>query len=218
MSRPFTVVDVAQGTPEWLRARCGKLTGTGAADMLAKIKTGEAAGRRNLRTKLVVERLTGVPQEEYVNADMRRGTELEPDGFVAYEAVTGTLVTRYGFLEHVDLPVGFSPDGIIGDFEGLLELKCPKAATHMGYWRGQTIPPEYRPQLLHGLWVTGAAWVDFCSFDPRFPERLQLFRVRLVRTPETEIEIAAYRECALKFLDEVQHEYDEALRFGVTAA
>ena len=39
----------------------------------------EAAARRDLRTQLVVERLTGRSAEEpYTNADMQRGIDLEP--------------------------------------------------------------------------------------------------------------------------------------------
>jgi hypothetical protein len=218
-ARAFTVVDVAQGTPEWLQARCGRLTGSAAGDMLAEIKKGEAAARRNLRVKLMVERLTGQPQEDgFVSFDMQRGKELEPEAFRAYSIDTGELATTYGFLSHNDLPVGFSPDGIVGDFEGLVELKCPKSATHLGYLRAGGLPADYKPQVLHGMWVTGARWCDFCSYDPRFTPELQLFRVRIERTPELEIEIAAYRESALRFLAEVDDEYAAVLKLRKGAA
>ena len=59
------VLDVAQRSPEWFAARCGRVTSTAAADMLATIKSGEAAARRDLRTRLVCERLTGIPFSEY---------------------------------------------------------------------------------------------------------------------------------------------------------
>jgi hypothetical protein len=220
-ARAFRIVDVAQGTPEWLAARCGLLTGSAAADVLAEVKTKgkEAADRRNLRVKLVVERLTGAPQEDgFVSHDMQRGKDLEPEAFKAYTIATGELATTYGFLAHTEYPIGFSPDGIIGDFEGLLELKCPKSATHLGYLKAATLPADYKPQVLHGMWVTGAEWCDFCSYDPRFTPDLQLFRHRVYRTPELEIEIAAYRNCALRFLEEVEDEYAAVLKLRKGAA
>lgn len=215
MSRPFTVVDVVQGTPEWLLARCAKLTGTCAADMLAKIKSGEAAARRNLRTRLVVERLTNLPQEDgFVSADMRRGSELEPEAIAAYEAVTGNLVQRFGFLAHAELPVGFSPDGIVDDFRGFVEVKVPRSATHMAYLRGRTLPADYRDQVLHGFYVTGAEFCDFCSYDPRFPSHLQLFHVRVERN---DFDVMTYGRAVETFLAEVEAEYQEALKIGVAA-
>jgi hypothetical protein len=220
-ARAFRVVGVTQGSPEWFAARCGLLTGSAAADVLAEVKTKgkEAADRRNLRVKLVVERLTGQPQEDgYVSFDMQRGKDLEPAAFTAYAIDAGEIAKTYGFLAHDALPIGFSPDGIVGDFEGLVELKCPKSATHLGYLKAGVLPSDYRPQVLHGLWVTGAQWCDFASFDPRFTPDLQLFRIRIERTPAVELEIAAYRECALKFLQEVEDELAAVLTLRKGAA
>ena len=68
-----------QGTPEWHQARVGMFTASRASDMLAVIKSGEAAARRDLRVQLAVERLTGQSADDvFVNADMERGVELEP--------------------------------------------------------------------------------------------------------------------------------------------
>ena len=98
MSR-FTVIECEQRTPEWHAARAGRVTASRAADMLAKIKSGESAGRRNYRTQLVAERLTGQPQENgYVNAAMQHGIDTEPHAIAAYEALTGALVRKTGFL------------------------------------------------------------------------------------------------------------------------
>jgi hypothetical protein len=200
----FTEIDAPQRSPEWKRARAGRLTASRAKDMLAAIKSGEAAARRDLRVQLVVERLTGEPQDgDFVNADMQRGLELEADAFAAYEAVTGQMAARCGFLAHDELLIGCSPDGVLDNFGGLLELKVPRSATHLAYLRSGSVPPEHRAQLVHALWVTGAAYIDFLSFDPRFPSHLQTFYVRLDRD---EKEIAEYAAKALAFLAEVDRD------------
>ena len=172
--------------------------------MLAAIKTGEAAARRDYRMQLVCERLTNQLQEDgFVNAAMQRGVDLEPVAFAAYEGITGNLVARSGFLAHTEHMAGCSLDGHIGDFDGILELKCPKSATHYRYLKDGGMPKEHVAQVLHNLWITSAAWCDFVSFDDRMPANLQLFRVRVERD---EREIAAYAEKALAFLREVEDE------------
>jgi hypothetical protein len=200
----FTIVQAPQRSPAWFAARRGRLTGSRAGDMLAVIKTGEAAARRDLRTQLVLERLTGSVQDEpYVNAVMQRGIDAEPQAFAAYEARTGNVAVRTGFLAHDSLAVGCSLDGHIGQFAGILEVKCPKSATHLRYLTAGTVPVDHLPQIVHNLWVSGAAWCDFLSFDDRFPPALQTFLVRYERNAA---EIASYAQVAGIFLAEVDAE------------
>jgi hypothetical protein len=207
--RRFTICEAEQRSPEWFAARLGRLTGSRAKDMLATIKNGEAAARRDLRTQLVVERLTGRLQEDaYINAEMQRGVDLEPMARDAYERRTGCFMQATGFLAHTEHLAGCSLDGHVGDFDGIVELKCPKSATHLRYLRSMTVPVEHMPQITHNLWITGARWCDFVSFDDRFPEPLQLFVTRVERLDPV---IAGYEKEALAFLREVETEC-EALR------
>jgi hypothetical protein len=198
------VLCAAQRVPEWYLARVGRLTGSCAGDMLARIKTGEAAARRDLRVRLVCERLTGESQEDgFVNAAMQHGIDTEDAAFSAYEAHTGLIAQRVGFLAHDTLMAGCSPDGVIGAYDGILELKCPKSATHLKYLKASALPSDYLPQITHNLWISGAAWCDFVSFDPRFPPSLQFFRVRVERDQTA---IDAYELMARTFLSEVEQE------------
>ncbi len=205
--RAFVVVDAEQRSPAWFAARAGRLTASCARDVLATIKSGEAAARRDLRVQLITERLTNSVQENgFVSSAMEWGISHEAEAFAAYEGLTGELATRVGFLAHNELMIGCSPDGVIGDFVGGLELKAPKSATHYGYLRGDVaVPSEYLPQILHSLWVTGAQYWDFLSFDPRFPAHLQTFYVRVERV-SVESELAAYIEKATAFLAEVDRD------------
>jgi putative phage-type endonuclease len=212
----FTVITAEQRSPEWFAARAGRLTGSVAADMLATIKSGEAAARRDLRMRLVCERLTGQPQEDtFVNAAMQRGIDMEPMAFSAYEAQTGLVAVRSGFLSHALHMAGCSLDGHVGNFEGIVELKCPKSSTHLKYLREGGIPKDYLPQILHNLWISGAQWCDFLSFDDRFPADMQVFYVRVERDDKA---IAEYEAKALAFLGEVETEVNSLKGWKVVAA
>lgn len=170
-----------QGSPEWMKERAGHATASCFRDILARVKVGEAATRRKLRVRLVTERLTGIPIDGYQSAAMLWGTATEPQARMAYEAATGAVVLETGFLLHPAIEwCGASPDGLIGD-DGLLELKCPESQTHLEWLEAGAVPSEHIPQIQGQMAVTGRQWVDFCSFDPRFPEHLQLFIVRVKR-------------------------------------
>lgn len=204
----FTIIDAPQRSAEWFAARAGRLTGSVAGLITATLKSGgEPAGRRDLRTRLALERLVGRSlEDDYQNGDMRRGIELEPEALAAYEADTGQLVQQTGFLSHIKLQIGCSLDGHMGDWDGILELKVPRPANHLAYVRGGVLPAEHRYQIVHNLLVTGARYADFCSYSPDFPPSLRLFRVRVERN---EADIAAYTLIAKLFLDEVQKELNE---------
>lgn len=200
----FAIVNADQRSAEWFQARAGRLTGSRAADMLATIKSGEAAARRDYRMQLVTERLTGQPQEDgFVNAAMQRGIDLEPMAFAAYEAVTGNVAVRTGFLSHTTHLAGCSLDGHVENFAGIVELKCPKSSTHLRYLKDGGVPKDYLPQVTHNLWISGAEWCDFLSYDDRFPSELQVFYVRVLAK---DLDMAGYEASALKFLAEVDTE------------
>lgn len=186
--------------------RAGKVTGSCAPAILAVRKkgTGELAVRRDLRRKLAIERLTGIAADEipYKGKDLQHGIDCEPEAFAAYEA-QGPLVMRVGFVEHDTLAAGCSPDGYVGNWQGIVEFKCPASSTHLDYRLGDVIPEDYFGQLVHALWITNAQWADFCSFDPRMPKHMQLFVKRLDRAG---IDFDAYELAIRNFLTEVEAE------------
>lgn len=199
-----------QQTPEWFAVRCGKATASRFSDVLATIKTGEAAGRRNYRAQLVCERLTGLPQKGYESTEMKFGTEHEPFARVAYEAKTGNIVTEVDFIQHPEIMSGASPDGLIGK-DGLIEIKVPNTATHIdALLKG--MDSGHIPQIQGQMWITGRKWVDFVSYDPRMPERLQLYIQRIKRDDAF---IESLEKEVRKFLTEVDsviEQLEEKLR------
>lgn len=176
------IVDVPQGSEEWRRLRAGKITASRLGDLTAKIKTGEAAARRDYRVQLIAEILTGEPQEDdYVSKEMLWGIEQEEFARAAYEATSNCFVDKVGFILHPDLDyAGASPDGLVGT-DGGVQIKCPKTATHLATLMDGAIPREHLPQMHWELACSGRDWWDFVSYDPRLPSNLRLFTKRLQR-------------------------------------
>jgi len=202
------IINVVQGTPEWKSARAGIVTASRINDVMAKIKTGEAAARRDYRSQIVAEILTGTPQDpDYEDAVMIWGKEQEPNARSAYELAQGVMVQQVGLVLHPTLDrTGASPDGLLDD-EGMgclanggLEIKCPKTATHLKYLLENRIPKEYENQMLWQMACCERAWCDFVSFDPRLPENMQLFVKRFSRSEARILEI---EEEVKLFLSEV---------------
>lgn len=206
----FSIVDVPQGSPEWKAARAGRLTGSCAKHVLAKIKTGEAAARRDYRVQLLCERLSGSPADDFfVSKEMQWGTDQEPFARMAYEAQTGIIVRETGFLSCDDIMAGASVDGDVDNFTGIVEFKCPKTATHLGWRDADEVPSEHIPQITCNLWISGAEWCDFISYDPRLPGKLQLFVRRVTRS---DVDIPAFEKEAFQFLrelDAMENKYRE---------
>ena len=190
-------IDYPQGTPEWLQARAGKVTASRINDVMAKIKTGESAARKDYKAQIVAEILTGTPQENgFKSAEMQWGNDQEPFARAAYEIKTGSMVDQVGLVLHPSIERGAaSPDGLVG-LDGLVEIKCPKTATHLQYLVDGKVPTHYQPQMLWQMACTGRDWCDFVSFDPRLPDHLQLFIRRFnrdqKRIDEIESEVRAF--------------------------
>jgi putative phage-type endonuclease len=171
---------IEQGTEAWFQMRLGKITASRITDVIAQVKSGEAAGRENYRIELVCERLTGKPTEGFTNAHMERGTELEPFARAWYEVETGEFVKQVPFVDHPNIKnAGASPDGIIG--EGLIEIKCPMAKTHIKYLLEDRVPAKYMPQMAWQMACTHSKWVDFVSYCPELPADMQMFIKRYER-------------------------------------
>jgi hypothetical protein len=171
----------AQAGDDWLRQRAGAFTASRADDLMARTKTGPSASRANLLALLAVERLTGECVPTYRNAAMDRGIEMEAEARDAYSFHEGVVVEECGYVPHPTIArCGCSPDGFVDD--GLVEFKCPSSMQkHLDALRSGDHARDYKWQLQHQLMVTCRAWVDVVSYDPRFPDGLQLAVMRVTR-------------------------------------
>lgn len=234
MPAPLRTSD--QGSAEWRVARAGSVTGSRVLDCMAFLKTGpnkgkETKARQNYRLQLVAERLTGIPYEGYKSSAMDRGTELEGEARIAYEAKNTVLVEQVGFLDHRTIDwCGCSLDGLV-DEDGTIEIKCPdNSGIHLiNVLKGsdalyaalmgedlapdeKPIPEEYIPQVQMGLWVTGRKWCDFVSYDPRFQD--ESLRLHIYRVFRDEPFIEAMQTGVIKFLTEVEAAVSKLLLSG----
>ena len=200
------MIEIIQGSPEWFAARCGKVTASRVADIIAKTKTGPSASRENYLAQLVCERMTGKPAESYSNAAMLHGVEQEPFARAAYESAKDILVQEVGFVVHPLIEdAGASPDGLVGLF-GLVEIKCPNTATHIQTLLDQKVPEKYNTQMQWQMACTTRQWCDFVSFDPRMADGLQLFIKRVEYDP---IYVAQLEKEVIFFLMEVEEKINK---------
>jgi putative phage-type endonuclease len=214
------MIELEQGTEAWLAARCGRVTASRIADLMAKTKSGWGASRANYAAQLVAERLTGCVTPSFTNAAMIHGTETEPEARRAYEFFIDRDVQQVGFVPHPSIEMaGASPDGMIGD-DGLLELKCPNTATHIDTLLTGAIPDKYFKQMQFQMACTGREWCDFASYDNRLPERMRLFVKRVERDAEAIAEIETEVRAFIAEIDDtvaqLRARYDAGLADALT--
>lgn len=205
------IIDVEQGSPEWLEARRGLPTASCFSKVLAG---GKGLTRDAYRLRLALERVTGIVRTEFESFATRQGQEREPLARAAFEYRERVIVQRVGFCRHDTLEAGASPDGFVGEF-GLVEFKCPEPLAHLEVLRSQKVPPEYVPQVQGELWICERQKAYFVSWNPDFPPALQLAIVVVKRDP---VWIDRLRAAVPAFLEEVRAEVAEleALRAAWT--
>jgi putative phage-type endonuclease len=199
---------IEQRTDEWFQQRLGKVTASRISDVIAKTKTGVSTSRQNYLIQLVSERLTGKKGDSFVNQAMLDGIERESVARELYMQSKGVSVTEVGFFDHpVIKNSGASPDGAVnaeeeGKYAGLIEIKCPIETTHTNTLMSKSVPSKYIPQI---QWQMASVspnvkWCDFISYNPNFPDTMQLFVARVERDNDYIAELEAE---VIKFLDEV---------------
>ena len=186
--------DMPQGEDAWFQIRLGRVTGSNFGTAIAK----PGSTRTLYMRKLIAERLTGMRQVSYSNANMDRGTELEPEAREYYEMINDCIVKQVGFIE-INEDTGVSPDGGVGEDVGL-EIKCPLPSTHIAYLLADREVAAYRPQVQGSMWATGGKWVDFVSYCPEVTQR-PYWRIRIARDEKY---IAELEVKVGKFVDEMK--------------
>lgn len=158
------ILNMEQGTPEWLAARLGVATASRFADAVKATKTGRAQASIDYALTLAYERAFGAPADPspFKSSAMQRGTDLEPVARAWYESRTGELVSSVGFMVSDCGRFGYSPDGLVGE-DGLIEIKCPAGKQFANVVINDD-PTDYAHQCQGGMWVSGRKWCDLIVF------------------------------------------------------
>jgi phage FluMu protein Com len=124
---------------------------------------------RGLTALLVAERITGWTDPTFTSDDMWRGIEHEPYARDVYSGHHQQAV-ECGFMVRKEdgWTLGYSPDGLVAS-DGLVEIKCPRAKTHLKTVLADAVPAQYVPQCQAALLVSGRKWIDFVSFVAGMP-------------------------------------------------
>ncbi|OPB29553.1 lambda exonuclease family protein [Bartonella sp. WD12.1] len=196
-----------QRTPEWFRARLGKVTASNIDSIVDKTSKGSPTSKyENYKIKLIAERLTDKAILSYETPAMRWGNEHEDSAIEEYSFIYDTNVTRCGFIPHPTIEMaGASPDGLIGD-EGLIEVKCPQETTHTRFLLSGEIKPEYILQMQFQMACTGRKWCDFVSFNPLFTHQVTHLRVKALRIPRDDEQIELINKAVETFLAEIEQD------------
>lgn len=195
-------LDVEQGSPEWVAARLGVVTASALDKVLTPSTLKPSKQAETYLCDLVAEWVQGQPSDEFGGTYWtERGHALEDRARASFEFLTGRQVRSCGFVYRDDSrTAGCSPDGLVYDGQDVvagLELKVPKLATHLRYWRAGRLPTQYRLQIQGCLWVTGLPRWYFMSYgvEPNVPPLV------LAVEPEPDVQ-AALDEVVPTFCDE----------------
>jgi len=175
---------IEQRSPAWFAQRLGFLTASRMSEALSK---GTGVTRDKYKMQLISERLTGQSEKSFSNEFMEYGTQQEKFALMRYECDTGCIVDEAEFYTHPTIKwLGASPDGLLRDANGLIkgvvEIKCRKTENHLEFFLNPKIPAKYIIQMQTQMWVTGAEWCDFVSYDSRVTyKHRQIFISRVKR-------------------------------------
>ena len=181
-----------QHSDDWYRARLGHFTGSQVGRLMKKGRGKDAEWSADALTyikEVVAERLLNpvvIEIQDYfqqylelVNVSSKMiiwGLDNEDYALGAYTSITKQKVTHCGSLPHEGLKCFWdSPDGILLDSNGVVEVKCPAPKTHADYLINVkapedllTVKPEYYWQAISHMAVTGAEfcdWMSYCKFS-----------------------------------------------------
>lgn len=159
-----------QRTDDWYNIRKGKMTASNADTIIANGK-----GLETYIYNLMAEYYSTAEKENYINADMQRGIDLEPEARLEFEFYTDLDVQEVGFIEYNEF-IGVSPDGLIGD-DGLIEIKCPNDSVYFKLLLNDNIKPEYIAQMQMQMYVTDRQYCYFVSYNPNFEKSLYIKKI-----------------------------------------
>lgn len=177
------IIPHEQRTEGWYAARRGIPTASSFSRLITP--TGKLSASANSYVdELIAEKLTGQSKFFPTTAAMQHGIDAEPKAREYYEFMYDAKVTEVSLCLHDTIEAGASPDGLIEESEGILEIKCPQPHTMVKYWRDflkqERMPQEYKAQVQGQLWIVEREWCDFLCYA----ENIKPLLVRVKRDEE----------------------------------
>ena len=164
------IYNFEQRTDEWYNIRKGKMTASNAETIIANGK-----GLETYIYNLMAEYYSSAEKENYINADMQRGIDLEPEAKIEFQFYTGLDIKEVGCVELNEYILA-SPDGLIGD-DGLIEIKCPNDSIYSKLLLSNNIKPEYIAQMQMQMYITERQYCYFVSYNPNFEKSLYIKKI-----------------------------------------
>jgi len=164
--------NLIQGSEEWFQKRKGRATASQAKMILTP--TGRlSASRIKYIWRLAAECVVDDPLEFAGNKYTDWGNDHEAEARALFEKLRRLTVHEVGFCTREDGVIGFSPDGLIKDSDGIdgaweggLEIKCPSRDKHVEYVMAGELPSEYKLQVHWSLAASGLNSWWFMSYFP----------------------------------------------------
>jgi YqaJ-like viral recombinase domain len=155
-----------QGSPEWLEARLGVITGSRFKDARDTLKSGRPSEKQlGYAMDCARERFGGKVPQIFQSGAMKQGTEQEPVARNRYEAETGNFVAEAGFITTEDRRFGVSVDGLVDD-DGIIEIKTMVSSKTLFTAVVEGDISEYVDQVNGALWLLGRKWADLILWAP----------------------------------------------------
>lgn len=168
------IIEVEQGSSEWMSFREGKRTGTTVGKIFAKSrKTGEMYDTtKPLITfyQKVAERLAeGTGDDDGLESSRERGKDLEEEAVNEAERQLGLKLIRGNVWQADDLNHIESPDAYTKDLKTAVEIKCLSSARHIQAICENRPPQEYYAEYLNYFLVNDDLETLYIFlYDPRF--------------------------------------------------
>ena len=188
-----------QHSLDWFRARLGKFTGSQVGRLM---KSGrgkdEYFGKDAISyiTEVVAERMLNPSVvmmdelfEEYLmqttasSKTLAWGNDQEMNAKALYAKLRKVKITSCGAVE-LSKWFASSPDGLVLESNGVVEVKCPTPKVHVEYMVNvhtaedlKKVRPEYYWQCVAHMAVTGAEWCDWMSYCPFNKRPLHVVRI-----------------------------------------
>jgi putative phage-type endonuclease len=157
MNKPYTIINLTQGTSEWLHWRHDGIGASEASSVMGENQFQSPTTLFNQKCS--------PPTKGSMNQAMARGVALEPKARAYYNQKLSIQADPQCLQSNNHEWLRASLDGITPDGSRVVEIKCGQSAYNTTLKTRQP-PKYYYGQFQHILAVTGLDSIDYCCYFP----------------------------------------------------